>query len=317
MLFQQTPASRRMMHALCCCDNRQINNAVRQYTRRLDDADLFSLLETSRSSLDQYHRAALESLLHPAGSKRSNDRAEIRNLFESFIAANPRVLEQLPANMIDGILRHAAADEPELRRQFAPSPLQRYRTVISGLAGALAALVILTIYGHLSTEDTVIPTPVAGQSVGLLPSVSRTLPGTSGHRANAIKIAGRHARAIRNVSFPVQRLTSTRRRHIALTILVDNFPPRQVARRTSKAVKIAPSNPKIVATVSSVAPRPAARSATNVRTAMKSDNSPSMVAVEATGVTQTVNSDDVEQGATATDSGPARYCFARGSWRPC
>ncbi len=307
MLFQQTPASRRMMHALCCCDNRQINNAVRQYTRRLDDADLFSLLETSRSSLDQYHRAALESLLHPAGSKRSNDRAEIRNLFESFIAANPRVLEQLPANMIDGILRHAAANEPELRRQFAPSPLQRYRTVISGMAGALAALVILTIYGLLSTEDTVIPGPVAGQSVG---------PATSGHRANAIKIAGRHARAIRNVSFPVQRLTSTRRRHIALTILVDNFPPRQVARRTSKAVKIARSNPKIVATVSSVAPRPATGSATNVRT-MKSDNSPSMVAVEATGVTQTVNSDDVEQGATGTDSSPARYCYARGSWRPC
>lgn len=315
MLLKPT-ASRRMMLALSHCDNRQINDAVRRYARSLNDDELVNLLHASRAGLDPYHSAVLESVLHAVDVQHPNGGASIKKMFQTFVAENPRALEQLPARMVDGILQHAASGDAHLRREFTPARTQPYIPVISGMAGSLMAAVAVIAYLHFGARqlnDAVLISPSvalktavqrapaliakAPRRTGATSPVPRSHPLRALHRANitrhaSILVASRPA-AASNITLP------------------------RTAPRTSIAQSIRHGHSTSAATLLSVVPRPRQNFATVAKAPVAVAESQKTVAVDVNVATVTVESRDAEQSTQETDSNPARYCYARGTWRPC
>lgn len=299
-------AARRMMRALSCCDNRQINDAVRRYARTLSDDELLGLLNASRAGLDPYHRAVLESLPHGEDAN-SGGGSPIKEVFGSFVAENPRALEQLPAEMIDGILQHAASDDPDLKRQFRPERLQRYLPIISGMAGSLVAAMAVIAYLHFSASQ-LNDVALAPLSLPLTTAAFKRPPAlTSIRHAGKTHVGAASRPATRHPLRPLRIATSTHRMSLALT-------PKPAAHSSIWLPKITPhaANAKLVH-------RSALRTVVNLSSAVPRppQSLNDTVAVDVNVVSETVESRDVEEYTQTTDSSPARYCYARGSWRAC
>ncbi|MDQ6932784.1 MAG: hypothetical protein M3160_06375 [Candidatus Eremiobacteraeota bacterium] len=312
------------MQALCCCDNRQINEAVRRYIGEFDDAKVIKLLHASQANLDPYHRAALESLLDDARSQAPGDGAQLKALFESFVAANPRALEQMPPPMIEGILQRAATNDNSLRRQFTPAWFQRYIPVVSGMAGALTAALVVTGYMHFGApkvdDSAVIPLSVSLQASMKQPPASvRVVRRPEWYKRGTAALSERHMHMRTRISIASSTAHSSVAVAIAQAARSDAIAKplrRQETRRTPVAQGPDYRIPTAVAALPPASRLPE-RPPTVARAPIPSPISENAVAVEMKVVTQTVEVPEAETSTQGADPAPARYCYARGSWHAC
>ncbi|MDQ6933508.1 MAG: hypothetical protein M3160_10090, partial [Candidatus Eremiobacteraeota bacterium] len=154
MIPRSRSAADRMMRALCLCDTGGIHTAVRRYLDTVQDAELRNLLRGSLKDLDSYYRMQLEPVLTAGIPSSSGEAGELRRLFASFVAQNPRSLEQLSPAMIEGVLQQRTIEDPNLAGEFRMPSRRRYGFVVTGLSGALCTVVLFFAYVRLNSQNT-------------------------------------------------------------------------------------------------------------------------------------------------------------------
>ncbi|MBC5829426.1 MAG: hypothetical protein GIW98_04445 [Candidatus Eremiobacteraeota bacterium] len=308
-----------MMKALCCCDNRQINDAVQHYVGELDDTGMIELLRVSQAYLDPYHLVVLQSLLNDARMQTHSDGGQIKTLFQSFVAANPRALEQLPAAIIEGILLCAATSDTTLRRQLTPAWFQRYAVVLSGMAGVLTAATVMgyMYFGVPKVEDSAfVPPSISLKSVVTQhPALVAVVHKPARHERRAIAIFHRNTNTQISVATSSHSPVAVAMTQGTRSDVIAKPSRRQPTRQTSKEHGI--NHKASAAAALPTAARPQQPPPIVARAPIPSAISEKTVAVEMKVVTQTVESSEPEASTQATDPAPARYCYARGSWRAC
>ncbi|MDQ6825630.1 MAG: hypothetical protein M3Z14_00290 [Candidatus Eremiobacteraeota bacterium] len=279
----------------------------------MHDFQLRALLLQCVPSLEPYYGALLRSLLTPTTGE--GEDGDLRKTFASFVSENPRALEQLCPEIIDGILRQTAVADPSIARLLMVSPAN-FTRLATGTAGALLAAVTFFAFIHfpiVNRENTAVAPNAAVRS------------GLDGRPRVNVWIAGNvipHVRIAAHLPQPsALRIIAhgLKARRLLRSHSAPLVPSLAVSERTSKrlagvrsAHAIRARTPAFQRMIPALPPVAHPQEVTVAR-AQAGNSGP----YTDTYVVEQTNAEADVPAAPSMAGPPVIYCYVNGSWRTC
>jgi hypothetical protein len=301
-----------MMHVLCISDTRQIQAALRRYMDELDDAALQTVLRGSLDKLDPYHHALLEPALAGSPAPSGAQGGEIREWFAAFVAANPRALEQLGPEVIDGVLRQAALSNSNA------VPGWQFAAKGKVWVGGGAALTLCAIILLLAYQPPQVPLGPPGAA-----TVRTRVVGAFARRpasaASALRAVG-HKRTARGILAAPRIENDAAARNPSRLDVIKQQPvaQKQATPHTARALTKRIAATHKIRTAPRIAALPGVAHFTTRLVQVHQVSVPSADQRTSYIVEQAPAQPAADEGSAQNrPSSNVSYCYARGTWHPC